>query len=89
MRTIAYVDGFNLEFEQGGATRAGYGAKLLPRLAEKLTEEFGREFDMSNLHKMKQLYLTFPILDAVRPELSWTSGCFSSRSQFGTHCVPN
>ena len=24
------------------------------------------------LRKMKQFYLTFPILDAVRPELSWT-----------------
>jgi predicted nuclease of restriction endonuclease-like (RecB) superfamily len=61
-----------VEFEQGGEARAEYGAKLLPRLAEKLTGEFGRGFDASNLHKMKQFYLTFPILDALRPELSWT-----------------
>jgi predicted nuclease of restriction endonuclease-like (RecB) superfamily len=61
-----------VEFEQGGAARAEYGVKLLPRLAEKLTEEFGRGFDASNLHKMKQFYLSFPILDALRPELSWT-----------------
>jgi predicted nuclease of restriction endonuclease-like (RecB) superfamily len=52
--------------------RAEYGTKLVPRLAEKLTEEFGRGFDASNLHKMKQFYLSFPILDALRPELSWT-----------------
>lgn len=45
---------------------------MLPRLAEKLTEEFGRGFDASNLYKMKQFYLSFPILDALRPELSWT-----------------
>jgi predicted nuclease of restriction endonuclease-like (RecB) superfamily len=38
----------------------------------KLTEEFGRGFDAWNLHKMKQFYLTFPILDALRPKLSWT-----------------
>lgn len=60
-----------VEFEQGGAARAEYGARLLPRLAEKLTEEFGRGFDASNLHKMKQFYLTFPILDALRLKLSW------------------
>jgi predicted nuclease of restriction endonuclease-like (RecB) superfamily len=41
-------------------------------MAEKLTGEFGRGFDASNLHKMKQFYRCFPILDAVRPELSWT-----------------
>jgi len=61
-----------VEFEQGGSARAEYGAKLLPRLAEKLTAEFGRGFDASNLHKMKQFYQAFPILDALRPELSWT-----------------
>ena len=61
-----------VEFEQGGVARAGYGEKLVPRLAEKLTEEFGRGFDESNLHKMKRFYLSFPILDALRPELSWT-----------------
>ncbi len=61
-----------VEFEQGGAARAEYGAKLLPRLAVKLTEEFGRGFDTSNLHKMKQFYLAFPILDALRLKLSWS-----------------
>jgi hypothetical protein len=38
-----------VEFEQNGADRAQYGAKLLPRLAERLTEEFGKGFDASNL----------------------------------------
>ncbi len=61
-----------VEFEQGGAARAEYGVRLLPRLAEKLTVEFGRGFNASNLHKMKQFYLTFPILDALRLKLSWT-----------------
>lgn len=54
------------------AERVEYGAKLLPRLAERFTEEFGRGFDASKLNKMKQFYLSFPILDALRPELSWT-----------------
>jgi predicted nuclease of restriction endonuclease-like (RecB) superfamily len=72
VRTCWGVGRHIVEFEQGGAARAGYGARLLPRLAEKLTAEFGRGFDASNLHKMKQFYLAFPILDALRPELSWT-----------------
>lgn len=52
--------------------RAEYGKNLLNFLSEKLTEEFGRGLDASNLRKMRQFYLTFPIRDALRPELSWT-----------------
>jgi predicted nuclease of restriction endonuclease-like (RecB) superfamily len=72
VRTCWGVGRHIVEFEQGGAARAEYGSRLLPRLAEKLTTEFGRGFDASNLHKMKQFYITYPILDALRPELSWT-----------------
>jgi hypothetical protein len=61
-----------VESEQGGAARAGNGAWLLTRLAEKLTKEFGRGFDVSNLRYMRLLYLAFPIWDALRHELSWT-----------------
>ena len=38
-----------VEFEQGGAARAEYGKRLLPKLVESLTAEFGRGFDASNL----------------------------------------
>lgn len=72
VRTYWEIGRHIVEFEQGGAARADYGARLLPRLAERLTGEFGRGFDASNLHKMKQFYLSFPILDALRPKLSWT-----------------
>lgn len=61
-----------VEFEQGGAARADYGSKLIPNLAATLTAEFGKGFDSSNLRKMRQFFLCFPIRDAVRPELSWT-----------------
>ena len=72
VRTCWGVGRHIVEFEQGGAARARYGARLVPRLAERLTAQFGSGFDASNLHKMKQFYLAFPILDALRPELSWT-----------------
>ena len=41
-------------------------------LAEKLSGEFGKGYDESNLRKMRKFYIVFPIQDALRPELSWT-----------------
>lgn len=61
-----------VEYEQGGEARAAYGKGLLPRLAETLTQEFGKGFDATNLRHMRGFYLAFPIRDAVRRELSWT-----------------
>ena len=61
-----------VEFEQQGQARATYGARLLPQLAERLTQEFGRGFDASNLRNMRTFYQAFPIRDALRHELSWT-----------------
>ena len=54
----------------GENERAAYGKQLLAYLSEKLTAEFGRGFDIANLRKMRQFYLTFPIRDALRLELS-------------------
>jgi predicted nuclease of restriction endonuclease-like (RecB) superfamily len=61
-----------VEFEQGGSARAEYGTGLLQTLATALAAEFGRGFDASNLRHMRVFYQTFPIRDALRPELSWT-----------------
>jgi predicted nuclease of restriction endonuclease-like (RecB) superfamily len=61
-----------VEFEQQGEVRAEYGKKLLTRLAEVLTREFGRGFDERNLRNMRAFYQAFPIWHAVRTELSWT-----------------
>ena len=56
----------------GENDRADYGKGLLHYLSDKLTAEFGKGFDESNLRKMRQFYCVFPIRDALRPELSWT-----------------
>ena len=58
--------------EQKGKAKAGYGEYLLKSLAERLSKEFGKGFDYSNLKNMRQFYLVFPIGDALRSELSWT-----------------
>ena len=72
VRTCWEIGRHIVEFEQGGATRAEYGKRLLPRLAGSLTAEFGRGFDASNLRYMRLFYVAFPIRDALRHELSWT-----------------
>jgi predicted nuclease of restriction endonuclease-like (RecB) superfamily len=61
-----------VEEEQRGQARAGYGKQLIEGLSARLKQEFGRGFDRSNLWHMRDFYKTFPILDAVRRELSWT-----------------
>ena len=58
--------------EQGGIDRAKYGDDLIIDLSKKLTAEFGKGFTVRNLWAMRQFYLQFPILHAVRAELSWT-----------------
>jgi predicted nuclease of restriction endonuclease-like (RecB) superfamily len=72
VRTCWEVGRHIVEFEQGGAARAEYGARLLPHLAERLTSEFGKGFDERNLRHMRAFFRVFPIWDAVRTELSWT-----------------
>ena len=61
-----------VEDEQKGEVRAEYGKKVLAELADRLTSEFGKGFDASNLRYMRLFYQTFPKCDALRHELSWT-----------------
>ena len=72
VRTCWEVGRHIVEFEQGGTARAEYGARLLPHLAERLTTEFGKGFDASNLRYMRLFFKAFPNCDALRHELSWT-----------------
>ena len=61
-----------VEEEQKGSDRADYGILLVKRLSFKLSSEFGKGYDKSNLWNMIRFYKTFPIIDAVRRELNWT-----------------
>lgn len=58
--------------EQSGKDRAGYGKHLIEEISNRLTKEYGKGFDRSNIWNMRQFYQTYPIFDAVRRELSWT-----------------
>ena len=61
-----------VEEEQQGNVKAEYGKGTLKNLATQLTLEFGSGFDYTNLTNMRKFHLAFPILDALRQELSWT-----------------
>lgn len=61
-----------VEEEQRGSERAEYGTYLLKELAKNLSSDFGKSFDARELRRIRQFYLSFPIRDTVRPELSWS-----------------
>jgi DUF1016 N-terminal domain len=63
------VEQLIVENEQSGAIRAEYGMKVLEALSERLSEEFGRGFDVRNL---RSFYLAYPNRNALRTELPWT-----------------
>lgn len=70
---LAYWEiGRSIVEKQHGKERAAYGDALIKGLSERLTDDFGRGFDASNLLNMRRFYLAFPIQDALRPELTWT-----------------
>jgi len=74
-----------VEEEQKGKQRAEYGEYLIQNLSKDLTKQFGRGFDIANVWNMRQFYLTYSKLYAVRRE-SKTSKLYAVRSQLSwTH----
>ena len=61
-----------VEHEQKGNLRAKYGKGILQDVSARLTEEFGKGFDIRNLRNMRSFYAAFPIRNALRTELTWT-----------------
>lgn len=58
--------------EQQGKERAEYGNYLIKYLSEQLTPEYGSGFSFRNLNWYRQFYRTFPIVNSLRSQLSWT-----------------
>ncbi|MFH0772508.1 MAG: PDDEXK nuclease domain-containing protein [Candidatus Omnitrophota bacterium] len=85
-----------VEEEQRGKSRAGYGEEVLEKLSVRLTADFGRGFDESNLRNIRYFYLSYPKRDALRHELSWTHYRIlmrvekpQARSFYEVECVNN
>ena len=56
---------------QGGEIRAKYGNGLIKEWSKELTKLYGKGYDISNLKRMRQLYLTFQ-KGGPLGHLSWT-----------------
>jgi predicted nuclease of restriction endonuclease-like (RecB) superfamily len=72
VRTYWEIGRVIVEEEQKGKKRAEYGSYLLDELSQRLTGDFGKGFDKTNISKMRAFYLAYPIVDALRLQLSWT-----------------
>ena len=59
-----------VEDELKGEKRAEYGKSTLKQLSVQLTDEFGKGYDETNLRKMRQFYIMFPIRVSVSTESS-------------------
>ena len=47
-----------VEYEQHGSEKAEYGSGLLNQLSKDLTIRYGNGFSLSNINKMRKMYLT-------------------------------
>jgi hypothetical protein len=70
-----------VKYEQWGAQRAEYGSGLLQKLADDLTQKFGRGFSRQNLQNMKQFYILYPNCQTLSSKyfLSWSHYIFLIR----------
>ena len=57
---------------QGGASRAKYGDNLIKKWGEKLAQEYGKNYNYTNLSRYRQFYLIFPNIATVSQKLSWS-----------------
>ena len=61
-----------IEEEQQGKERAEYGEFLIKSLANALEPQYGTGFSYRQLNLFRQFYRTFPIVNALRSQFSWT-----------------
>jgi len=50
-----------VEEEQNGLERAEYGLFLIKELSERLTKDFGKGYDQTNLKLFRKFYIEFPV----------------------------
>ena len=61
--------------QQDGAERAEYGSRLIKKLSERLTADYGKGFTVTNLKNMRLFYLTFQKGQTLSDQLSWSHYC--------------
>ena len=61
-----------VEEEQQGQSRAEYGKYIIKNLSSSLTPEYGSGFGVRQLEQARQLYVEYPIANALRSQFNWT-----------------
>ena len=79
VETYWKIGQYIVEYEQGGSEKAEYGKRLLEQLSKDLSLLHGKGFSLSNMKRMRQFYIAFPISAEVPHQLSWTNDCTSCR----------
>ncbi len=72
VNTYWQIGQYNVEFEQGGSSKAAYGKGLLENLSKDLSLAYGKGFSLSNIKRMRQFYTLFPIGATVPHQLGWS-----------------
>ncbi len=60
------------EYELQGKSKADYGSNLYQRLSKDLTIRYGKGFGRTNVYLMRQFYETYPIVQSLTGQLTWT-----------------
>lgn len=58
--------------EKNGKDQTDYSTFLIDNLEKQLTRDFGKGFDGNNLICMRRFFIAFPIVNTLRPSLSWS-----------------
>lgn len=58
--------------EAQNGERAKYGDNLIKEWSKRLTDKYGKFYGRTNLNYMRQFYLTFPIVQSLIGQLTWT-----------------
>jgi predicted nuclease of restriction endonuclease-like (RecB) superfamily len=67
-----HIGRYIFEEEQQGKERAEYGKYVVKYLSQNLTPIYGSGFSTRQLYQSIQFYKTFPIVNALRSQLSWS-----------------
>ena len=72
VETNWHIGRYIVDYEQDGKRKAEYGKALLENISKDLTLLHGKGFSRSNLQRMRQFYLAYPICAKVSHKLSWS-----------------
>jgi hypothetical protein len=67
-----HIGCYIFEEEKQGKERAEYGKYIVKYLSQNLTPIYGSGFSTRQLYQSIQFYKTFPIVNALRSQLSWS-----------------